>query len=383
MDKIDYLLELINNKTSLKNITGDNKKTYKYIITGIFINIINGKDHEYFQKDLYSKAEYLLRGSKRGGKITGEGLYIFTKEVKKSMKENFFLDIDNPESTTKIISFFRQKLNELKKGKTLFQVVEISEILDIESFMRRKGTPYIHKHQWLDFSIENGLIHTTPVLILLGDLKIHWNNFIELTSQYIDLNNKLVPRISQQEFDSIHEIREIRHSYSGLYRTMIFTAVTFVEAYLFEVFVNIKEVYPEHKEKHKALLNDTTITDKEIIKNVIYKIFPQIKSKVNKHFETYKEILNYRDRYVHASIIKEDHSNISKLQYLLDYDAFTVRKYLTACINLVKGIDDSLPEAIQSLYWWDRLETPDFISNEKISLLSTIIKRKKLADYGI
>lgn len=383
MKKVEYLLELINNKTSLKQITGDNKKTYKYLITGIFINIINGNDHEYFQKDIYSKAEYLLQESKKGGKITSEGLYLFTKEVKKSMRENFFLDIDNPETTTKVISFFRQKLNELKKGKTLFQVVEISEILDIESFMGRRGTPYIHKHQWLDFSLENGLIHTTPVFILLGDLKIHWNNFIDLTSQYKDLQKKLVPRISQQEFDAIHEIREIRHSYSGLYRTMIFTAVTFVEAYLFEVFVNIKEVYPELKEVHKALINETTITDEEIIKNVIYKIYPQIKPKVNKHFKTYKEILNYRNRYVHASIIKEEHSNISKLQYLLDYDAITVRKYLTACINLVKGIDDHLPEQIQSLYWWDRLETPDFISNDKISLLSTIIKRKELADYGI
>ncbi|MBY6053314.1 hypothetical protein [Cytobacillus firmus] len=383
MSKIDYLLELINNKTSLKNITGDNKKAYKYIISGIFINILNGQDHEYFQRDLYVKAEYILSSSKAGAKITKEGLYQISSGVKESMKQNFILDVENPETTTKIISFLREKLREIKNGKTLFQAVEIYELVDIGAFMRRKGTPYLHKHHWLDFSFENGLTHTTPVFILMGDLKIHWNNYIDLINKYREYQKNLLPKISQQDFDKIVEIREIRHSYSGIYRTLIFTAVTFVEAYLLEVFINIKRVYPEEQEKHKALLNETTITDKEIINNVIYKIFPDIKLQVNKYFEIYKEILNYRDRYVHASIIKEEHTNISKLQYLLDYDADTVKKYLVSCINLVKGIDDFLPKEIQSLYWWDRVEFPNFITDTKISLLSTVIERKKLSDYGL
>ncbi|MEY2194366.1 hypothetical protein AB7942_16730 [Neobacillus sp. BF23-41] len=383
MKKVDYLLELINNKTSLKKLTGDNKKTYKYIITGIFINIINGQDHEYFQKDLYSKAEYILATSKGGCQMTTEGLAKISRAVKKSMEQNFFNDIEDYDTTTKVISFFRNKLNEVKVGKTLFQVVEISEILNIGSFMERRGTPYIHKHHWLEFSFESGLTHTTPVFILLGDLKIHWNNFLTLTTDYIMYQSKLVPHISQHEFDQIHEIRNIRHAYSGLYRTMVFTAVTFVETYLIEVFINIKELYPEEQVKNKALSNEGNITDEEIIKKIIYKIFPDIKSKINKDFQTYKEILNYRNRYVHSSIYKEEHSNLSKLQYLLDYDANTVKKYLTACINMVKLIDDSLPKEMQSLYWWNRIEIPDFYANKESALLSTVIQYKKLSNYGL
>ncbi|WP_316571331.1 hypothetical protein [Neobacillus sp. YIM B06451] len=40
--RVKYLLELMNNKKALKNLTGENKQAYKYIITGIFINLING-----------------------------------------------------------------------------------------------------------------------------------------------------------------------------------------------------------------------------------------------------------------------------------------------------------------------------------------------------
>jgi hypothetical protein len=56
--RIDYLLELMNNKTTFRNRTGDNKKSFKYVLTCIFINIINGKDHEWFKRYLYQKAEF-------------------------------------------------------------------------------------------------------------------------------------------------------------------------------------------------------------------------------------------------------------------------------------------------------------------------------------
>jgi hypothetical protein len=382
MDKIDYLLELVNNRTSLKNLTGNNKKAYKYIISGIFINIINGLDHKEVQTDLYGKAEHILVSSRHKGKISNEGVLLISEAVKKSMESSYILNSEDPDVTTKIISILRNKLRDIKKGKTLFQAVELSEIMDIKSFMLMKGTPFIHNHHWLDFNIEHGITHTTPVFILLGDLKIHWNHFVELTDSYKDYQYKMVPGIPQHEFDLIYEVREMRHSYSGIYRTMIFTVVTFVEAYLLEVFINIKEVYPEERVKHKAFINDSKITDLEIMNNVIFKIYPEIKTTIHAYFDIYKEILKYRDRYVHASLYKEEHSDLSKLQYLLDYELSTVVKYLNACVLLVKGIDDLLPENIQSLYWWDRVEFPDFSQGKKISLLSQIKHYKKLEDYG-
>jgi len=379
--KINYLLELMNNKTSLKNLTGDNKKAYKYFLAGIFINIINGKEHEAYQRDLYKKAEYILESSKKGAKIQKHGLNQIKSAVQRSMEDSYILNHECEDTTTKIIAFLRDKLNDLNEGKSLFQVIEFSNIIDVKMYFSKRGTPFIHNHHWVDFNLVEGLIHTTPVFILLNDLKIHWNSFIELINQYTELQIKLIPYIGNHEFNNILEIREIKNSYSGLYRTMIFTAVTFVEAFLLDVLINVKEVLPSEKEKYPILNNKGNITDEEILEQLLFKMYPHLKTKVNKFYRTYKEILNLRNRYVHASSYKEEHTNLSQLQYLLEFESEKVKVYLDSCIKIVKLINDELPEEIKSLYWWDRFEEPDFTHDKKVSLLNIKRESKKLIDY--
>lgn len=371
----------MNNKTSLKNLTGDNKKAYKYFLVGIFINIIHGKDHEWYQRDLYQKAEYILASSKKGGKIQKQGLNQIKSAVQKSMKDSDILNHECADTTTKVIAFLRDKLNDFIEGKSLFQVIEFSNVIDVKAYFSKRGTPFIHNHHWIDINLEEGLIHTTPVFILLNDLKIHWNSFIELINQYTEMQIRLIPHIGKHEFDNILEIREIKNSYSGLYRTMIFTAVTFVEAFLLDVLINVKEVFPNEKEKYSILNNKGNISDEEIMEQLLFKLYPHLKTKVNNFYRTYKEILNLRNRYVHASSYKEEHTNLSQLQYLLEFESEKVKVYLDSCIKMVKLINDELPEEIKSLYWWDRFEEPDFTHDKKISLLNIKRKSKKLLDY--
>jgi hypothetical protein len=376
--RIEYLLNLMDNKTTLKKLSGYNKKAYQYILCGIFINIINGHNDKYFQYDLYYKAEEIINFK---GKLPLEYVVPIISAVQTSMHNNFIRSSEDPETPKNIIAFFRNKLKDLKNGKSLSQAIEYEEIMDIKGFMKQRGVPYLQGHHWLDFNLENGLTHTTPVFILLNDLKAQWNNYIDLDKKFYELVDKFRDNIDFFEFINIKEVAELRLAINALYRTMIFTAVTFVEAYLLEVFLNIKMSFSDEDGVIKALENDDNITDKEIVQRVIYKLFPDIKGKVHHLYKEYKKILDYRDRYVHASAFKEEHSNLSKLQYLLDFNENMVMKNLTTCISLIKNIDDNLPNEIKSLYWWERLPHIDFSKKEKISLLSLKKPRKSLSDY--
>lgn len=376
--KIDYLLNLIDNKTTLKKLSGQNKKVYQYIICGIFINVINGNNDKYYQDDLYYKAEEIINYKEK----LPIKYYLFTiGMIQTSMYNNFIFSSEDPETPNKIISFFRKKLKELKGGKSLSQVLDFEEVMDIKWFMKRRGTPYLHNHNWIDFNLEAGLVHTTSVFILLKDIKVHWNHFIEQIERYKDLQLKLVPVIGQADFDNILEVREIRISYSGLSRTLIFTSVTFVEAFLLDIFINIREVYPHEKENFTLLKNNGKLTDKEIMEKLVFKMFPSIKSKVGSLYSIYKEMLEYRDRYVHASSYKEGHSDLSKLQYLIELETQNVKEYVNASVKLVKLINDELPKEIQSLYWWSWFDQPDFTRDNKISLLNKERPSNTLKDY--
>jgi hypothetical protein len=376
--QIEYLLNLMDNKTTLKKLSGYNKKTYQYILCGIFINIINGNNDKYFQDDLYNKAEEIINFK---GKLPMEYVAPIIGFTQTSMHNNFLKLFDETETSIKIMAFFRNKLKDLINGKSLSQAQEYEEIMNIKGFMQRRGTPYLQDHHWIDFNFEHGLTHTTPVFILMNDLKAQWNNYIDLNQKYDELFSEYVDKIGFLDFINTKEIVELRLSIDALYRTMVFTAVTLVEAYLLEVFLNIKMSFSVENRVIKALENNDNISDIEIVEKVIFKIFPDIKANVLSAFEEYKKILEYRDRYVHASSFKEEHSNLSKLQYLLDFNKNMVTKNLITCISLMKSIDDNLPSEIKSLYWWKRMPYPDFSKKAKIPMLSLEKPRKSLSEY--
>jgi hypothetical protein len=377
--KVNHLVHLTSSKT-MRQIGGNQKKAYKYVLCGIFVNIIWGKELTYVQNDLYRKAQELLELDRRIG-VNDQLLHQIRQLVQQSMKDSFFKEPIDDDTTTKVIELFRKILADLKKGKTLFQAYEFEHLIDIKKLLHHRGVKILD-HHWLEFNLEHGLTHTIPVFIILGDLKIHWNHYVEKMNFLLKEQSKIISEKQRLEFEQREDIREIRHTISGLFRTMIFTAVTFVESYLHDLFFNIKHMEIPDKEKISGTLEATKITDKEIIERVIYVLFPDIKKDIDNLFRQYVKVVNERDRYVHASAFKDESNNKSKLQYLLKYDNFEVSKALAICVDFVKTLESKLPSELQFLYWWDRFEEPDFTQLKKISLINKNAAISKLVYFN-
>ena len=155
------------------------------------------------------------------------------------------------------------------------------------------------------------------------------------------------------------------------YRTLIILSVSFVEAYLYNLFYCIKQVDFSEKSQVEDVLGYKKIEDKQIIKQVIYVLFPEIQERVDNYFEKYKETTKYRDRYIHASAFMDQSDNTSELEPLLKFDLNILITSLQNSIDFVKVIDSQLPSNLQILFWWydDEINFHEF---KKLQLTNSI-----------
>ncbi len=374
--KLDQMLS----RETLSVMRGNQKQAYKYVMCAIFINIIGGNNLQAGQSANLQLSEQ-IKNTRREVGISDDTLKRIKVDVEKSLNANNIVGYKKTDFLETLIQFFRSRLKDIMLNeRSLFQASEASHLIDIKGFFYDRGTPVLN-HHWIEFNVEQGLIPTFPVPFILNDLKVHWNHFIDRYNFYYDELKQVKSDEGYLEFIKREDIREANHTISGLYRTLIFTSVTLVEAYLYDVFYNIKE---SNAVKEPSLINVLAIqriNDTQIIEQLLYKLYPDLKNTIFDLYKEYKNILVQRDCYVHASAFS-DPSNKTKMQFFLNLNNKSVVNSLKCCTNLIKKIEEKLAPDYKILFWWEHYQIDlDFEKMEKLKLTNDNARITRLTFY--
>lgn len=367
MNLVNELIQLTSRST-IAEMRGNQKQAYRYAICAIFINIIVGHHLQHGQKVNLMIAEDIRNRPK--GNVSETEFNNIKKTVIASLKGNQFRKPASDETVTTVIQFFREILDEIRtKGNSMFMAEKLDKIIDVQKLFHAQGAMILN-HHWLEFDFYKGLIPTYPTAILFNDLKVHWNKYVD----ELNLLREGIKEIENQrellEFEQKEATRERRYTISCLMRTLVFTAVTFVESYLYDLYYNIKQTDIPNKELIKGPLNIKKINDVQIIEKILFVLFPYLKQLIEHLFIKYRDvILIERDRYVHASSFAEN--NVSKMLNLITLNDDKVTEYLETCVQLVLKIENSLPNDLKLLFWWGWYEgEADFSKLEKMPLIN-------------
>ncbi|WPC43360.1 hypothetical protein [Clostridium sp. JS66] len=363
--EIDFLQNIIG-RERLNKMSGKQKLVYKYCICSMFINLITGNHYTEAQKISIQKADEVMKLPRKQTNFDGIIARI-SSIVNSSLEKNYFKPPYDEDFLNNIIKFFRERLKELKeKKKSLFLVSEFSRYIDLKKHFNIEA---VSNHHWIEFSLLRGFMLTIPECIVFSDLKVQWNFYIDIKSK-LEAERKLL--FSEKEIFEYYkkeDTRENLYKLAALHRSLIFIGVSFVEAYLYNLFYCIKNTYIEGKEGIKDLLEMKKIEDEQIVKQVIYHLFPSSQEVLMESFSKYKKVIKYRDRYVHASPFIDHSTGICETQPLLNLNYNQLVEYLQVCIDFVHKIDNILPNKLKLLFWWYN-ETINFENFEKISLVN-------------
>jgi hypothetical protein len=353
MKEINDLIKMFNRET-LNKMSGDQKRAYKYCLCAISINIIVGGHYQNGQLGNFS----LARDIKKMPRKESNFLDIVNKlsqTVNANLESKHFKKPYNDEFLNKIIQFIRKRLTELKKSQSLFQARELMDFLYIDRFFRPHP---VSEHSWIDFTLYNGIIWTIPEMIIFSDFKVQWNEYIQIRET---LKNK---ESEYHEFWYIHpELRANDYRLFAFRRVLVFLCVSFVEAYLYNLFYCIKYSNLPNKNQVKYILKCVKITDKEIVERLVFKLFPEVKNSLNGYFKKHLVTIDYRDRYVHASPFINEADKSSKMQPLLSLSESTLIDLLQSSVDFVLKLEELLPNELKLLSWWyddDKINFKEF-----------------------
>lgn len=359
--ELDYLKQLVSRNT-IKPLRGHQKKAYKYVLCAIFINLIGGNGLQRGQEENYKLADSI----RRGFNITEITYESIESEVKKSLRFNSFKPPYNEDFINKVIEFFRLRLDEVAKNKrSLFKAEHLNSIMNIDKHYGENGFR-LYNHHWMEFDLDLGLIPTYPEYIIFTDLKIQWNYYIDNKEKLNELLKTITDKKSKIDFYKQEKNREVELITSSLRRTLIFTGVTFTESYLYDLFYNLKSNKLPGKEKIIKVFKKERVNDTDVIERVLFELYPSIKGSIETLYKNYKEVLNIRDRYVHASpFVDPSDRKTSQILPLLTLNHEKLIDSLQTCVDLVREIDQNLPENLQLLFW---LKENIVFDNQKLNV---------------
>ena len=359
------LAEAIESST-IRTLSGPNKKAYRYFMAAIFLNFINGAHATQIQQANFAEAMSIRALSGKKQSVNEKYIEHLEEILFKDLEKSHFKKPYTPEFFNGIVSFFRDRLTALDQNQpSFFRVKELSHLIDTNIYF---GYPQVTGYYWVEFDLVKGLIITIPEGIIFNDLKVQWNNFIDVRNKLSE--NRKEHKIPELDFHKDETNRTLLYSYGAFYRSSIFLAVTLVEAYLYNLFYSFKESNFTNQQGTISLLQSSQmkVQDTQIIENILYEIFPELKGKTEKLYKEYKKTLIFRDRYVHASATPDEaDARKSNLQPLLDIHDNNLVKSLNNAIAFMIEIDKNMPEKYKLLFWWYDGQV-DFSSFEKLSL---------------
>jgi len=356
------ILKSIFSSETIRKFNSKAKKTYKLALCGIVADA--------FHYGNYAQGVHF--GTARTWSLNPElvnkrGPGKFHQTIVFNLASYYFYDLDDNEYVDKVISFFRNYLNDLeKKNKRFYLLSEIKEIYNFEQYLLDKANIPLKDHHWLDINLHEPVTPTYPEFYNYMDLMNLWNDFVSKNIEF--------KKMISEKNTGIPRFRELNSSASSSTRAVVISAVMYVESYLYYYYYNIKhDKVMKNDERVIGIFNRKgNIQDKQIVEDVIFVLHPEIKT--NQHIKElygkYKSTLKIRDRFVHISAFVDKSNQMSELQPLFSLTEEELEGMLQNCVDLTYMLDELLPENEKILFWWDRFETPVFKSDKKVNTLN-------------
>lgn len=268
-------------------------------------------------------------------------------------------DFIDEENLLKAASFYQNYASNLERGQTLYEYKDLEPFWDLKKIYGTMGIEIL-EHHWFDFSIFESPVPvlTFPEFFAYQDLINIWN---------VTLEQEEITKGLGFRFDS-SESRQAKYSYVSSLRTSLILGIQFFETYLFYLYYNLRA---QGKFPKNSLINRTnvkTVSDEQIIDQLLYVEFPHLETKLTELDKKFREALKDRNAYVHMSAFQEDHTNVSRMQRLVNLNVEIITDYLQTMIEMMVIIEDEI-EDNKILFWWSRVEYPNFKSRTKICSL--------------
>lgn len=364
-------LKKLYSRDTLNNLSGIPKKFYKLNLTLLTFEMLKNFKSKRADKvyDQLSKC-YLIRSSPLEYKKENE-FSDFKKHKLDQIKSFIPKEKTYEKFIDSVIELTRNILDHLSMNqKKLLRVSELEKIFNVRNYLRsytrNSEEINLEPHVWIDLDLDIGLTPTYPDLLTYGDLINLWGMYldkIKLESDY--------PNNTYQSKDSY--LRQLHYEITTLRKYLNISAITFVEAYLYHVFYDIKEsVYSLRTEDAKKFVNNNTIVeDEQIIKQLIIPEFCSDNTE-NKNiietFQKYRDFNQKRNRYIHTSSFEQNGK--SHLIPILETSHNKTVEGLNTCIEMVLLVECLLPNELKQLFWWDYFTHPNFESETKGSIIT-------------
>lgn len=376
-------LEILLSRKSLIPLSKLSKKSYKYALTAIFINMLSGRQLTKGQEENYKWVYNIKRNPKA---FKNQETYEYIKQtVETSLEAGGYKNPNDFETIDKIFDFFRKVVEQTKiNGTYLTTVRNVEDFIDVKKVYKNTNYFNIQSHQWINIDLVTGMVITVPEFFTYSDVINNWNIFRD---KYMEYQFNITSDSDTPLLDKQNKIenRRLRYEIDTLMRTLMVSSVTFVESYLYYIFFNLKHSNYELKtDTARKFLSNQKVEDDEIIKRIILKEFITEPSReLQEILQKYKDINVIRNRLIHASAF-ENESSTSELLPLLTITNVQLIDTLDTCKRMVEIIDDALPDELKILVWWDRITHPDFKNYKKGDITSPnspLSQIKYLEDY--
>lgn len=265
-----------------------------------------------------------------------------------------------------IIQLTRKVLEQLSQNKkVLLRVSELEQTFNVGKYFRRTfrnvDNNNLKPHVWIDIDLSRGITPTYPELLTYGDLINLWGMYLDKIKQEKNYSNKF-----NEPYNTFH--KQLNYDLITLRKYLNISAITFVEAYLYHVFYDVKESnYSLRTESIRKFMENTKVEDEQVIKQLIIPEFcydnEENAEEINRLFEEYEDLNKKRNRFIHASAFEQNGE--SHLLPLLDTSHEEIIQALNVCTDFVMAIENILPSELKLLFWWGMITHPDYTNGEK------------------
>lgn len=363
-----YIFKLFS-RDSLNKMSKSKKKLYKLLLTALAANFFTGSILHNDAKNIIKELEKLLEET-RSAETYDKSYQEYHEYLKFQFAESKIFKLENEDEFHNLIDFTRVVLNELiEKNVSVHTRIELEKFMDINAY-KKSINENVH---WIGINFETGIYPFIPEKFVWDDHKVIWNIFA--VNKKEALNNWVSAVDNNMEYDRIHDkkTREIEYIANTLERSVLVSCITFIESYLYNIRIIIKDhhVFKKYIEDYKLekVIQNDKINDMQIIENVLFIIYPQLKGIVYDNYRVYRELLKLRDRYIHISV-RENGDGQPEMSALLSSTGLNIEMKIKFALGLVDKINNIVFETNKiNMLWWRNESLCNYMEFEQYKIV--------------
>ena len=350
-----YVLKLYS-RESLNKMSKSKKKLYKLLLVALANNLLRGCILNDDSREIINQLDKLLEEKIPANAY--DTLYEnYNNYIKEQINKDKLNKLTGEESFQKIIRFTRKTFKNLvDKNVSIHRRSDVEQFIEIDNI-----NGYVN---WIGISVETGCYPVVPEKLVWYDFKIIWNTFAKYKKK--SLNDFADFSFNSKSYERAYnkESRLIDYTAGTMERGVLVSCITFIESYLYNIRMMIKEniLFKDRIKEYKLnnILKKDKINDTEIIECILFKIYPDMREIIKDNYKVYKELLKLRDRYIHISL-RTNESNEPEMLPLISYQGLNIEFKIKNALKLVDEINKIILkyENIDML-WWRKEEECNF-----------------------